>query len=68
MGISSGLHTGLPEGADILGTPAPAVAGDTVVAAYSSGEIYALRIENGHPEWIGQSGDLAADGRVELAR
>lgn len=45
------IHTGLPEGADILGTPAPAVAGDTVVAAYSSGELYALRIENGHPEW-----------------
>jgi outer membrane protein assembly factor BamB len=44
-------HTGLPEGADILGTPSPAVAGDTVVAAYSSGELYALRLENGHAEW-----------------
>jgi outer membrane protein assembly factor BamB len=45
------VHTGLPEGADILGTPAPAVAGDTVVAAYSSGELFALRLENGHAEW-----------------
>lgn len=44
-------HRGLPEGADILGTPAPAVAGDTVVVAYSSGELFALRLENGHPEW-----------------
>lgn len=44
-------HTGLPEGADILGTPAPAVAGDTVVVAYSSGELFALRLENGHSEW-----------------
>ena len=44
-------HTGLPEGADILGTPAPAVQGDTVVVAYSSGELYALRLENGHAEW-----------------
>jgi len=45
------IHTGLPEGADILGTPAPAVQGDTVVVAYSSGELYALRLENGHAEW-----------------
>jgi outer membrane protein assembly factor BamB len=45
------LHTGLPEGADILGTPAPAVAGDTVVVAYTSGELFALRLENGHAEW-----------------
>jgi outer membrane protein assembly factor BamB len=44
-------HNGLPEGADILGTPSPAVAGDTVVVAYSSGELYALRLENGHTEW-----------------
>jgi outer membrane protein assembly factor BamB len=41
----------LPESADLLGTPAPAVAGDTVVAAYSSGELFALRLENGHPVW-----------------
>jgi outer membrane protein assembly factor BamB len=45
------VHTGLPEGADILGAPPPAVAGDTVVVAYSSGELFALRLENGHPEW-----------------
>ena len=45
------IHTGLPEGADILGTPAPAVQGDTVVVAYSSGELFALRLENGHAEW-----------------
>lgn len=44
-------HTGLPEGADILGSPAPAAAGDTVVVAYSSGELFALRLENGHAEW-----------------
>jgi len=45
------IHTGLPEGADILGSPAPAVQGDTVVVAYSSGELFALRLENGHTEW-----------------
>jgi outer membrane protein assembly factor BamB len=44
-------HNGLPETADILGSPAPAVAGDTIVVAYSSGEIFALRLENGRPEW-----------------
>jgi outer membrane protein assembly factor BamB len=44
-------HTGLPESADILGSPAPAAAGNTVVVAYSSGELFALRLENGHTEW-----------------
>jgi outer membrane protein assembly factor BamB len=44
-------HTGLPETAGLLGGSSPAVEGDVVVVAYSSGEIFALRTENGRPLW-----------------
>jgi len=44
-------HNGLPEPAGLAGGASPAVAGDVVVVPYSSGEIYALRIENGRPLW-----------------
>lgn len=45
------VHSGIMETASILGTGTPAAMGDVVVVPYSSGEIYALRIENGHPLW-----------------
>jgi outer membrane protein assembly factor BamB len=57
-------QSGLPEGADLLGTPSPAVAGDTVVVAYSSGELYALRLENGHPEWTDSLATAAPMGAL----
>jgi len=44
-------HTGIPEPADLLGAPSPAVEGDIVVVPYSSGEIFALRVENGRVLW-----------------
>lgn len=44
-------QTGIPEPADLLGAPSPAVQGDIVVVPYSSGEIYALRVENGQMVW-----------------
>jgi outer membrane protein assembly factor BamB len=44
-------HTGIPEPAGILGGASPAVEGDTVVVPYSSGELYALRVENGRAVW-----------------
>ena len=54
-------HTGINEAAGLLGAPSPAVMGDTVVVAYSSGELFALRTHNGRPAW----GDmLAAPGNV----
>ncbi len=54
-------HAGINETAGLLGAPSPAVAGDTVVVAYSSGELFALRTQNGRPAW----GDmLAAPGNV----
>ncbi len=44
-------HNGLPEPAGLAGGASPAVAGDLVVVPYSSGELYALRVENGRPLW-----------------
>lgn len=41
----------IPETASLLGGASPAVDGEVVVAAYSSGEIYALTVENGRPLW-----------------
>ncbi len=44
-------HNGIPETAGLLGGASPAVDGDIVVAPYSSGEIFALRVDNGRPVW-----------------
>lgn len=44
-------HTGITEAAGLLGGAAAAAAGSLVVAAYSSGEVVALRIENGRVVW-----------------
>lgn len=45
------VHAGIPEVAGLLGGPSPAVDGGAVVVAYSSGEIFALRVENGRIIW-----------------
>jgi outer membrane protein assembly factor BamB len=50
-------HNGIPETAGLLGGASPAVEGEIVVAAYSSGELFALRVENGRAVW---SDNLAA--------
>lgn len=44
-------HQGISEGASLLGGTSPAVDGDVVVSAYSSGELFALRVENGAVLW-----------------
>ncbi|HLJ62463.1 MAG TPA: PQQ-binding-like beta-propeller repeat protein, partial [Stellaceae bacterium] len=44
-------HNGIPEPAGLLGGASPAVDGNTLVTAYSSGEIFALRAENGRALW-----------------
>jgi outer membrane protein assembly factor BamB len=49
------------EPAGILGPGAPAVEQGTVVAGFSSGELFALRIENGRTVWQDQ---LARTGRT----
>jgi outer membrane protein assembly factor BamB len=42
---------GISENAGILVSTSAAVAGEFVIAPYSSGEVYALRVQNGRPAW-----------------
>jgi outer membrane protein assembly factor BamB len=51
----------ISENAGILGSAAPAISGDTLVVGYSSGELNALRAENGHVTW---QDTLARTGRL----
>jgi outer membrane protein assembly factor BamB len=44
-------HTGIIESAGLLGGASPAVHEGVVVVPYSSGEVFALRVENGYPLW-----------------
>jgi len=44
-------HDGIAENATLMGAASPAVLNDSVIAAYSSGEIYNLRPETGHASW-----------------
>jgi len=44
-------HNGIAESATLMGASNPAVTGDSVVVAYSSGEIFNLRAENGRVSW-----------------
>ena len=44
-------HSGISESATLMGASSPAVIGDSVVVAYSSGEIFNLRSENGRVLW-----------------
>lgn len=44
-------HRGIAESATLMGASSPAAAGDGVIVAYSSGEIFNLRPENGRAAW-----------------
>lgn len=44
-------HSGIAESATLMGASSPAVVGDSVVVAYSSGEVFNLRAENGKVSW-----------------
>jgi outer membrane protein assembly factor BamB len=44
-------HVGIAEKAGLIGGASPAAEGSTVIASYSSGEIVALRLENGRVVW-----------------
>jgi outer membrane protein assembly factor BamB len=61
-GTEQWSHSGIEEVAGLLGAASPAVDGDTVVVTYSSGEIFALRVENGRQLW---SDNLAAIRRAD---
>jgi outer membrane protein assembly factor BamB len=56
-------HQGISESAGILTSTSAAVAGDTVIVPYTSGELYAVRVDNGRPEWndmLTKSGNVTA--------
>jgi outer membrane protein assembly factor BamB len=44
-------HQGISESAGLMESTSAAVSGEYVMAPYSSGEIYALRVQNGRPAW-----------------
>lgn len=44
-------HQGISEPAGILVSTSASVSGDFVVVPYTSGELYALRVQNGRPAW-----------------
>jgi len=47
-------HAGIPEDAGLIGAPSAAVGSGLVVVPYSSGELFALRLENGRTVWTDQ--------------
>ena len=49
-------HSGISETAGLLGAAVPAVGGDIVITPYSSGELLALRVENGRTIWTDSLG------------
>lgn len=56
-------EAGIAETAGILGAASPAAEEGVVVAAYSSGELYAMRVENGRTTWtdaLSPTGQLTA--------
>lgn len=59
-GASLWSHRGITEAAGILSDTNPAVAGDLVIAPFSSGEVTALRVQNGRQAWTDQ---LVKSGR-----
>ena len=54
-------HRGTVESAGILSSAGVGVSGDTVVVPYSSGELFALRAQNGTPSW---TDTLSRNGNV----
>jgi outer membrane protein assembly factor BamB len=50
-GAPGWTYQGLSESARILASSSPAITGDTVVAAFGSGELVALRTANGNDLW-----------------
>lgn len=61
-------HQGITESAGILSSTSAAVAGEFVIAPYTSGEIYALRVQNGRPAWsdmLTRSGGVTALSEID---
>lgn len=54
-------YSGLGETAGLLGAASPAASREVVIPAFSSGELYALRVENGSVAW---SDNLSTSRRI----
>lgn len=61
-GASLWEYTGVGEAAGLVGAPSPAANNAVVVPAFSSGEITALRVENGALAWSDNLADLRQYG------
>ena len=57
-------HIGISEQASLLGGTSAAVDGNVVVVAYTSGEVFALRIENGTTLWSDTLSSLKRSDQV----
>lgn len=55
-------YAGVGESTGLVGAASPAVSQDIVVPAFSSGELFALRVENGSFAWGDNLGALTAGG------
>jgi outer membrane protein assembly factor BamB len=55
-------YDAVPEPAEIAGSASPAIEGSAVIASFSSGEVVALRVENGRVIW---SDSLSATRRFD---
>lgn len=61
-------HSGLPEATGLLGGGVPAIENKIIVVPYSSGELYALRVENGYPVWTDTlSSSISADSLSSIS-
>jgi outer membrane protein assembly factor BamB len=61
-------HQGISESAGILASTNAAVSGETVIAPYTSGEIFALRAQNGQVGWsdvLSRSGHVTALSQLD---
>ncbi|MEO0411969.1 MAG: PQQ-binding-like beta-propeller repeat protein [Pseudomonadota bacterium] len=62
-GIELWSHVGIAENAGLMSAASPSVSEGVVVAPYSSGELFALRVENGRVAWtdtLSRAGRLTA--------
>ncbi|MCP4923876.1 MAG: PQQ-binding-like beta-propeller repeat protein [bacterium] len=55
-------HEGMLESTGLLGTASPVVAQGLVIVPYTSGEVFALRVEDGRPIWTER---LSSFGRLD---
>ena len=57
-------HSGITESAALMGASSPAAQGDSVFVAYSSGEIFGLRAQNGRMSWSYSLSSTAQGGAL----